>query len=457
MIMDVAADPRVLGRRGPGLQSRTHAFDPKRKEVLTTFLSEYTSLIVQMPTEPKIQTPAPLVKEVHPSLEDLIHPVEPREFFDRYWEKEHLHLSRGEPDFYRPIFTLADVDRWIAASTREGGEQLVVRAPEGKVLRSTAPGKVPLEELYDGIGSGQSLILRAIHESWPPLLPVIAVLEEAFSARVKINLYLSPPGATGFPRHIDYHDFFIFQLHGSKEWFLYDYDYLPVERLEYGPYPAFREGTARSTPLRHQLRLEQGDLLYVPRGMPHHAAAVDDLSLHLTVSFHPLYWMDLLKAAVEEVGVRNERLQRALPPGFLSDPKRREGMEEVFAACLATLAGNASFPATLAAVTESLVRKPRPYADGHFSQLVRLDELTMGSEVERRPGLLCSVDLIGEEVVIRYGGGHLRGPAALGPALEFICDHRRFTPADLPQMSDSGRMTLVRRLIRGGLLRAVAS
>jgi hypothetical protein len=410
-----------------------------------------------MPTEPEIQTPAPLMKEEYPSLEELIHPVEPREFFDRYWEKEHLHLSRGEPDFYRPIFSLEDVDRWIAASTREGGEQLVLRAPDGKVLRNTAPGKVPLEQLYDGIGSGQSLILRAIHESWPPLLPLIARLEEAFSARVKINLYLSPPGAEGFARHIDYHDFFIFQLYGSKQWFLYDYEYLPVERLEYGPYPAFREGTTRSTPLRRELRLEQGDLLYVPRGMPHHASAVDDVSLHLTVSFHPLYWIDLLKAAVEEVGVRNRQMQKALPPGFLGDPGRREGMDEVFAACLATLARDASFPATLAAVTETLVRKPRPYADGHFAQLVRLDELTLGSEVDRRPGLHCSVEQTGEEGVIRYGGGHLRGPAALVPALEFIRDHRRFTPADLPQLSDSGRLTLVRRLIRGGLLRAVAS
>ncbi len=190
--------------------------------------------------------------------------------------------------------------------------------------------------------------------------------------------------------------------------------------------------------------------------MPHHASAVDDLSLHLTVSFHALYWIDLLKAAVEEVGVRNQQMQSALPPGFLSDPGRREGMDQVFAACLAAFAGEASFPATLSAVTETLIRKTHPYADGHFSQIARLGELTAEAEVERRTGMLCSVERIGEEAMIRYGAGRLRGPAPLVAALEFIRDHRRFAVADLPQLSAEGRLTLVRRLIRGGLLRVVS-
>ncbi|HEV2843704.1 MAG TPA: cupin domain-containing protein, partial [Thermoanaerobaculia bacterium] len=210
--------------------------------------------------------PAFSTEEGRVSLEALIHPIGLRELFDRYWEKEHFHISRNEPGFYRPVFSLEDVDRWIAVSSRTSGEKLVVRSSQGQSILRGMPGEVPLEGVYDGVGSGHSLILRGVHESWPPLLPLIAVLEEAFSARVNVNLYLSPPGSKVFARHVDYHDFFIFQLHGAKEWYLYDNDYLPMERLEYGPYPAHREGTTRQTPLRQQLRLEQGDLLYVPRG-----------------------------------------------------------------------------------------------------------------------------------------------------------------------------------------------
>jgi hypothetical protein len=42
----------------------------------------------------------------------------------------------------------------------------------------------------------------------------------------------------------------------------------------------------------------------------------------------------------------------------------------------------------------------------------------------------------------------------MGPALEHIRDHESFQVRDLPGLDDGGRVVLVRRLVREGLLRA---
>ena len=79
-----------------------------------------------------------------------------------------------------------------------------------------------------------------------------------------------------------------------------------------------------------ELTLRPGDVLYVPRGMPHCAMAKDSTSLHLTVSITPLYWMDLLKAAVEQAAVHASALRRSLPIGFVEQPTAVEVLRREF-------------------------------------------------------------------------------------------------------------------------------
>src|SRR5438105_1173426 len=44
---------------------------------------------------------------------DLIAPLTQKEFFAEYWEKKPL-VSRGRPgDFFKPLFSIADMDRAI--------------------------------------------------------------------------------------------------------------------------------------------------------------------------------------------------------------------------------------------------------------------------------------------------------------------------------------------------------
>eukprot|EP00913_Durusdinium_trenchii_P018480 g17362.t1 len=96
-----------------------------------------------------------------------------------------------------------------------------------------------------------------------------------------INAYLTPPDAIGKPPHVDDHDVLVLQLAGSKTWTLLD--------------------DARQT-IREQVPLTKGDVMYLPQGIPHHAAAMasHEASLHLAVALHrrPMSYSSVLGALV---------------------------------------------------------------------------------------------------------------------------------------------------------------
>lgn len=84
-------------------------------------------------------------------------------------------------------------------------------------------------------------------------------------------------------------------------------------------------------------------------------------------------------------------------------------------------------------------------------------DLTVESPLERRPGVGCAVELTEQSANILFAFNEVKGPRRISQALEFIRDHRRFRPADLPGLADdASRLVLARRLLREGLLRVSA-
>ena len=71
------------------------------------------------------------------------------------------------------------------------------------------------------------------------------------------------------------------QIQGSKIWHIYEgVDVAPQEML------APRGDAHRRSPAPADVRLEAGDVLYVPRGRVHAAESTSELSVHLTVGLH---------------------------------------------------------------------------------------------------------------------------------------------------------------------------
>jgi lysine-specific demethylase/histidyl-hydroxylase NO66 len=82
------------------------------------------------------------------------------------------------------------------------------------------------------------------------------------------------------------------------------------------------------------------------------------------------------------------------------------------------------------------------------------DTLDRRRRVVKKAGTICQIHNDGDRVVIRFPGGHLRGPATTLPALRFIgAAVKPFRPGDLPgPLNLRSKQVLIRRLMREGLL-----
>ncbi len=396
------------------------------------------------------------------SLDWVLAPLSMEEFRDRYWEKDFLHVERGDPDYYSGLFSFADLDRalYLARESPRDAVSVVPPPDSGRPSRSFKSKEVPAGTLYNAFHEGETLSLTGLHSFWPAVGHLTASLQEDLDARVNVNCYLTRAGSQGFSLHFDTHDVLVLQVGGAKDWFLYDpVVQLPISSFEYaghigaGYNTMVPEDGAR---LRRKIRLRSGDLLYMPRGLPHKAIASDEPSLHLTVGIHSLYWADVLKAAVDLLAVKEVDLRRTLPPAFFAEGEPPAGLEARFRELLALAQASAPLGDARRALRQAQLAKRLTPPDGHFQELVALDTLSLESEVERRAGVPCSVSARNGTARIDFGASHVAGPSSLAPSLEFIRSHRRFRIGEIPgTLSPESKLVLARRLVREGLLRTV--
>ena len=261
-------------------------------------------------------------------FEWMIAPSSKQGFYDTKWEKEPLLVQRGQPDYYlRPdmaLFTLEDLKH--ALSTRDlcYGKNLDITNYKGgkRDTLNEAGAKVTLDQAMKRFQEDKCT-LRVLHpqEFSDPLFRVCSLLQEWFGCVVGANVYITPPGAQGFAPHYDDVDVFILQVEGRKLWKLYQ----PIS--EETVLPEVSSGNFEQEEIGEpflETWLEQGDLLYFPRGIIHQAET-DPMShsTHITIStvqkwtwYH--YLLHALPAALRLAFEENVDMRKTLPRNFQS-------------------------------------------------------------------------------------------------------------------------------------------
>ncbi|KAI3929233.1 hypothetical protein MKX01_006469 [Papaver californicum] len=173
---------------------------------------------------------------------------------------------------------------------------------------------VNVQKCEEAFLEGYTVALRGMEfrsESIAAIADGLAVLFGQLS--VGANAYLTPPRSQGLARHYDDHCVFICQLVGQKRWVLSPRHTSLLPRLY--------EPLHHLTGSKHgidafdckQFLLQEGDILYIPRGCPHEAYTVTDddvpemddvstgSSLHLTLGIEiepPFEWEGFAHAAL---------------------------------------------------------------------------------------------------------------------------------------------------------------
>lgn len=384
-----------------------------------------------------------------PGLSRLINPVDPVTFEDEYWEKAPLRIARDDPGYFADLLTLEDMDQVLALSdTGLDRVRVVADGRETPVteLASSARHNA-LEAVYEHFRGGSTVIVNSLERRWEPLRRFSCALGADLSARIQMNIYVTPAGNQGFAAHYDTHDVFIAQVHGRKRWRLASQPYpLPLRGQPYDksqPEPAPDE----------EFDLAPGDLLYLPRGTVHSATANESTSVHVTVGVHPVLYSEMIEGAVRALFASDVRFRGGLPIGFAADPLRQRRAREMFAELAGALGTGLSPGDMTASAVWRATSIGLPSLRHHLTDLDGLDRTGLGTSVRPRPGLRFTLTVDQDAARLDFHGKSVLFPASVADEIRYLASGGDLTGAAIPgDLDEPGRLLLVRTLLREGFL-----
>lgn len=241
------------------------------------------------------------------NLQRIIYPVEPRAFADKHLGTVPLLVLRQSPDYFGELFSMADLEGLIDAERLRPPEIRMTKYGEvfrtetiANTLRAgryVVSGKAKAVRVWREYYAGATVILQSLHRHWPPLQRLCDVLGHEWLSQAQTNIYFTPAGGRGFTAHADGHDVFVLHLLGSKSWTVYQKPMVTVgsgdNRKTQGFGRLVKSDSVELLPLAHFI-LRPGDLLYLPRGYVHEAAANAEPTLHITLGLAPhrsIHWV----------------------------------------------------------------------------------------------------------------------------------------------------------------------
>jgi hypothetical protein len=297
--------------------------------------------------------------------------------------------------------------------------------------------------------AGATLVLQALHRTWPPLIDFTQQLATELGHPVQVNAYVTPPQSRGFDDHYDLHDVFVLQVSGRKRWRIHEPVHLAPLRDQ--PWTDRREAVAEAeaTPPLIDAVMEPGDCLYLPRGYLHAATALGDVSTHLTFGVHTWTRHALARTMLDRalLDVAGDLDVRAsLPLGVhVSNPAEVAPDVELVRARLLQAIGGLSADDVAAVLATKSQTSGRPDPVGPLAQLRTVQRLNPETELILRSHLEPRLETHDDGVRLTTRAGVLELGEEDAPALEMVL-------VGEPVAAGALGLDLARRLLVAGVV-----
>ncbi len=383
------------------------------------------------------------------SLGWLLDPLTVDDFLGEIWGITHHHVSRDRADYVDNLREDADsVDDLLALFRPHLSLVSLVRESERKdqYVYRLADGGFDAAAIGRDFADGYTIVLDSVQRYAPAIAALSHSIDVELNFATQVNAYFTPPESQGFAAHSDDHDALIVQLQGSKIWHIY-------EGVDVAPHEMWRH-EAMSTaglPAPVDVRLEAGDVLYVPRGRVHAAESTSELSVHLTVGLHAPTLFMLATRALNALNNSDDRVHTQLPPRFLSDPDVRSGLGALVHGIAEALEQPEAIAEGLDSLEADLVRRGqcKPLGTG-ISDAVAIDDQT---RVVKYQPLYSRVTENADAVALHFAQSVVNVAPDHKSALQFLAKSTApFRISDLPELSEAQRLELARTLIMQGFL-----
>ncbi len=242
-------------------------------------------------------------------------PIEKEEFLKSFFEKKPA-LFRGAASGCR--FDWLSVDESIYASQssplkikiHSGTEYLSPESYEWKCIEvGVLKSQLNATEIHRHFDSGATLVFNRIESLSLKIRNICQQISDFLSMSVVANGYLSFGKQGSFGDHWDTHDVFAVQLIGRKNWKIYNSTFkLPIE----GQTSRDQKHLRPSLP-ELDFTLEEGDIVYIPRGWWHSATALGEPTFHIAAGIHTYKCLDYIDWIVKTKLKNSETLRTSFP------------------------------------------------------------------------------------------------------------------------------------------------
>ncbi|GAB2561751.1 cupin domain-containing protein [Kribbella endophytica] len=389
------------------------------------------------------------------------------------WRDAGQSADQQAPAGFADLFSLAAVDELLS---RRGLRTPFLRvAKNGSVVgdsQFTGPGGVGAEigdQIRDDkvaalFAGGHTVVLQALHRTWPALVDFSTQLASEAGHPVQINAYITPAESQGFSAHYDVHDVFVLQVAGEKHWTVHEPVHLdPLRNQPWTDHSKAVAEAARDQQPVVDAVLHPGDALYVPRGFLHSAKALGGVSAHLTIGLHTmtryLLIQELAALAANEVDLRT-----ALPLGFNpGDPAQLAPELEKVVALFADHLHTASADDLAARLRRRTWSGNRPAPLAPLAHAQATADLKLGTTLRLRQGLNhhlvpgaipAQPDAAAgsQPVRLHLPDRTITFPAETATALAAALTGTPFAVGDLPDLPPEDQLVLARRLMTEAVL-----
>ena len=316
------------------------------------------------------------------------------------------------------------------------GERVVSVVDAGKVM-----------QLFK---SGATLTVNDLHRVSAPARGLMRLLSETFACQSEAAVFVTPAGKAGFAPHADELGVIVIQSEGTKDWRVWPTDHA-------GPRTdvTFEDGELGEPLL--EVTLEPGDVLYLPHGTPHAAAATHEQSVHISLGLRPRGWDEIVGAIVTRLMAAKDLHTF---PALTADPATP--VVDDLASIMRELADDLASTdpaAVLAALRSDLVRSLAPVAPESLTDMRRLDSCSTNQLFHVETSAVEVIEENDERCRVRVKGVTVTLPKVIVSALATGSqDRASLTCRQIyPDVPVGRAMSMAKQLTRLGALSLVTA
>lgn len=390
-------------------------------------------------------------------FQQLIGSLDTTSFFEDYWEKKIYHLKQNEYISFDDILSLEQLDGYLQQKSFTPPQVRVVNKQNPSLAQEAyTPEKaeIPNQKLFNALNNGCSIIINSLESQLPSFGDFCTKLSGDLGFAIEANIYITPPNnAQGFNIHFDHHHVLVLQLHGEKIWNFYDH-VVQYPTLKWMRSNSINQ-TQPSTGPKSSIKLQKGDLLYVPRGLQHEAITPSkstEPSIHITFGIYPKMWYELFHQLANQA-MNIETFRQALPPNF-SKPTTQDQFKRAFKQELLQFVENLDMDKVLQAQKVNFDKQLQPSLDGKFLNFIKVNKIQLDTILEKRSNITYKTTINRPYFEIHLEHQTLTFPLPLQTIIESVLASSSISVQEIGgKIANKLKLDYAKQLVSAGLMK----